>query len=242
MFVAVVMRSFVAVALAAAPAAPVGRAYDGADGAEATSPDPSAANPSAASPSAANPSAANPSAADAPSVEAPPIVPVPAVQVPPMDAKAPAGEGEHVSVPAPKVAAAPEPAVEGPVDEVDDAVPYDPMIDSPEAIRARHWIRSGIVFLALGGALAIGAIAMSQAKVNDPDAGKTPCNPRGDPAGNGCTAGGRNRAALALGVPAVALLAGGTAMLVVGKRQQKRLAASLHADRRGFFLGVALQF
>jgi hypothetical protein len=31
-------------------------------------------------------------------------------------------------------------------------------------------------------------------------------------------------------------------MLVVGKRQEKRLAADLHADRRGFFIGAALRF
>jgi len=132
--------------------------------------------------------------------------------------------------------------LEGPSEEEADLIPYDPMVDSPEAIRARHWIRSGIVFMVLGGALSIGGIAMAGADVNDPNTGDMSCTPGTDPAGNGCTEGGRRRAALAIGLPGAGLLAGGIAMLVVGKRQQKRLAAHLHADRRGFFIGAALRF
>ncbi|MBA3546288.1 MAG: hypothetical protein H0T76_07395 [Nannocystis sp.] len=143
---------------------------------------------------------------------------------------------------APEPAADADPIPEGPVEEEADVVPYDPMVDSPEAIRARHWIRSGVVFMVLGSALSIGGIAMARADVNNPDTGDMSCDPRSDPAGNGCTAGGRRRAALALGLPGAGLLAGGIAMLVVGKRQQKRLAANLHADRRGFFIGAALRF
>lgn len=229
MLLAVLLRPLVALALASAPVAPVGRDYAGASAAEV---DDAASQVPAVS--------AEPRDTGA---EPPAIVPVPEVEVPPMDASAPAGEGEHVTAPAPALPRPVESVAEGPAEEDDaDLAPYDPMIDSPEAIRARHWIRSGIVFLALGGVLGIGALAMSQAKVNDPGTGNMPCNVRSDPAGNGCTAGGRTRAALALGVPALALLGGGAAMLAVGKRQQKRLAASLHADRRGFFLGVALQF
>jgi hypothetical protein len=98
------------------------------------------------------------------------------------------------------------------------------------------------VFVVVGGVLTAGAIAMSQAPVNNPDTGAMPCNNRGDSAGNGCTAGGRTRATAALAVPGALLLAGGAAMLTVGKLQQKRLAASLHADRRGFQLGFTLRF
>lgn len=133
-------------------------------------------------------------------------------------------------------------AEEGPAEDEADLVPYDPMVDSPEAIRARHWVRSGIVFMVLGGAMTIGAIAMSQADVNVPGTTDMSCNPRSDPAGNGCTAGGRRRATMALGIPGAGLLAGGVAMLVVGKLQKRRLAANLHADRRGFFIGATLQF
>jgi len=134
-------------------------------------------------------------------------------------------------------------ALEGPLEEEEaELVPYDPMVDSPEAIRARHWVRSGIVFMVLGAGLSLGAIAMSRADVNDPETGDMSCDPRSDPAGNGCTAPGRRRATLALAVPGVGLLAGGIAMLVVGKRQQQRLAANLHADRRGFFVGATLRF
>ncbi len=131
---------------------------------------------------------------------------------------------------------------EGPLEDEADLVPYDPMVDSPEAIRARHWIRSGIVFMVLGSAMSIGAIAMSQADVNVPGTSDMSCNPRSDPAGNGCTEGGRRRATMALAIPGVGLLAGGVAMLVVGKVQKKRLAANLHADRRGFFIGATLRF
>ncbi len=160
-----------------------------------------------------------------------------------------ASEPTPVDVPAPlsavvepAIVADADPSLEGPTEAEVDLVPYDPMVDSPEAIRARHWIRSGIVFMVLGGALSIGAIAMARADVNDPNTGDMSCDPRSDPAGNGCTAGGRRRAALALGLPGAGLLAGGVAMLVVGKRQQKRLAADLHADRRSFFIGAALRF
>jgi hypothetical protein len=133
-------------------------------------------------------------------------------------------------------------AAEGPAEEEADLVPYDPMVDSPEAIRARHWVRSGIVFMVLGSAMSIGAIAMSRVDVNNPGTGDMSCNPRGDPAGNGCTAGGRRRATTALAIPGAGLLAGGIAMLVVGKIQKRRLAANLHADRRGFFIGATLRF
>ena len=133
-------------------------------------------------------------------------------------------------------------AEEGPIEDEADLVPYDPMVDSPEAIRARHWVRSGIVFMVLGGAMSIGAIAMGKADVNNPETGDMSCDPRGDPAGNGCTAGGRRRATIALAIPGAGLLAGGVAMLVVGKLQKKRLAANLHADRRGFFIGATLRF
>ena len=131
--------------------------------------------------------------------------------------------------------------VEGP--EEDDLGPaYDPMVDSPEAIRARHWLHGGIVFTVVGGVLTIGGVAMRAAEVNIVGAKDQPCDNRGDPAGNGCTEGGRNRAAAALAIPGALLLAGGVAMLVVGKLQQRRLRASLQADKRGFMLGATLRF
>ncbi len=139
---------------------------------------------------------------------------------------------------------APTPTPEGPSEDDDtiDELPYDPLVDSPEAIRARHWVRSGAVFLALGAVLTIGAIAMSQAKVNVPETGQMDCNNRGDPAGNGCTKGGRARSTVALAVPGALLLGGGTAMLSVGKLQQRRLAASVQADRRSFAVGLSWRF
>lgn len=179
-----------------------------------------------------------PAARDYQGVDAPePDVLVPA---PPDAAPVPAPEEAAPSQPEAVVEAVV--AEEGPAEDEADLVPYDPMVDSPEAIRARHWVRSGIVFMALGGAMAIGAIAMGGADVNNPETGDMSCDPRADPAGNGCTAGGRRRATMALAIPAAGLLAGGVAMLVVGKLQKKRLAANLHADRRGFFIGATLRF
>lgn len=136
------------------------------------------------------------------------------------------------------------PVPEGPSEDEDtiDEVAYDPLVDSPEAIRARHWVRSGAVFLALGAVFTIGAIAMSQAKVNNPETGEMDCNNRGDPAGNGCTRGGRSRSTVALAVPGALLLGGGIAMLTVGKVQQRRLAASVRFDRQSFALGLSLRF
>lgn len=159
---------------------------------------------------------------------------------PPSELAPPAPVSPPVAVPA---STTPE-VLEGPVEDEDaaDEVPYDPLVDSPEAIRARHWVRSGAVFLALGVVLTIGGIAMSQAKVNNPETGVMNCNRLGDPAGNGCTEGGRNRATVALVVPGALLLGGGVAMLTVGKRQQKRLAASVRADRQSFALGLTLRF
>jgi len=179
---------------------------------------------------------ATPVAREYTGVDAPEVA---ASEPPPVDASAPAPLSEVVE---PELVADADPSPEGPIEDEADLAPYDPMVDSPEAIRARHWIRSGIVVMVLGGALSIGAIAMARADVNDPNTGDMSCDPRSDPAGNGCTAGGRRRAALALGIPGAGLLAGGIAMLVVGKRQEKRLAADLHADRRGFFIGAALRF
>ena len=129
---------------------------------------------------------------------------------------------------------------ERPEDEPEPA--YDPLIDSPEAIRARHWLQGGIVFTVVGGVLTIGGIAMSTAKVNVPGSPDQPCDARGDPAGNGCTPGGRTRAVAALTIPGALLLAGGVAMLVVGKLQQRRVRASLQADKRGFMIGASLRF
>ena len=178
--------------------------------------------------------------------EAPPA-PDDAVIVPPAPADA---TSEPVAALAPTVAPtvattpSPAPTPEGPSEDEDaiDELPYDPLVDSPEAVRARHWVRSGAVFLALGAVLTIGAIAMSQAEVNNPETGEMNCNNRGDPAGNGCTQGGRTRSTVALAVPGALLLGGGVAMLTVGKLQQRRLAASVRADRQSFALGLSLRF
>ena len=213
---ALLLRSSVALALIAPPppVSPQSREYAGAEASEGgLVPDASADG--------------------SPGSEAEPIVAEEAAIVPPAPAEVPAVQPATTA-----------PVPEGPAEDEDsiDELPYDPLIDSPEAIRARHWVRSGAVFVALGAALTIGAIAMSQAKVNVPETGQMDCNSRGDPAGNGCTKGGRARATAALAVPGALLLGGGVAMITVGKLQQRRLAASVRADRQSFALGLAWRF
>jgi hypothetical protein len=146
------------------------------------------------------------------------------------------------TTPPPTTAAPVQP--EGPVEdeeEDEDEVPYDPLVDSPEAQRARSWVRSGAVFLGIGAVLTGGGIAMSQAKVNTLEEQEA-CDPRKDHAGNGCLEDARNRATAALLIPGVLLLAGGIAMLTVGKLQQKRLRADLRASRREVVFGLQWSF
>lgn len=112
----------------------------------------------------------------------------------------------------------------------DYADAYDPLRDSPEALRAASWVRSGVVFSVVGGLLTIGAIAMS---LTDP------CDLA---AGNGCQETAKVRASLAMGLPGGLLVAGGAAMLAVGKVQQRRLRATLSADRRGFGAALIVRF
>jgi hypothetical protein len=107
---------------------------------------------------------------------------------------------------------------------------YDPTRDSPEALQAAGWIRSGIVFSVVGGVLSIGGVLMALS------------DPMDLAAGNGSQELARDRAAQAMGIPGGALIAGGIAMIVVGKRQKKRLRASLRALRRGVGLGVTMRF
>ncbi len=82
---------------------------------------------------------------------------------------------------------------------------------------------------------------MSQAKVNTLEQQEA-CDPRQDHAGNGCLEPARNRATAALLIPWVLLLAGGIAMLTVGKLQQKRLRADPRASRREVVLGLQWAF
>jgi len=107
---------------------------------------------------------------------------------------------------------------------------YDPLRDSPEAIQAKGWVRSGIVFSVVGGVLAVGGVLMALSDPSDLVAG------------NGGQKLARDRAAQAMGIPGGVLLAGGLAMIVVGKRQKKRLGASVQALRRGAGVGMTLRF
>ncbi|NVB42232.1 hypothetical protein G6O69_30695 [Pseudenhygromyxa sp. WMMC2535] len=106
-------------------------------------------------------------------------------------------------------------------DDEDDARfdDYNPVLDSPEAAVARRWLGAGIAATVAGGVLVGGAIAM---------ASTSPCDAY---AGNNCFADARNRAALTMGAPGVAMLIGGVAMTIVGGVQRRRLWMSLEMDR-----------
>jgi len=107
---------------------------------------------------------------------------------------------------------------------------YDPSRDSPQAIRARHWIRAGIVTLSAGGALLVGAVLMGASD---------PCNLA---IGNSCQVDARNRASLVMGLPAALLIAGGTTALVIGTRRRRALAVDLQAGRGRLGVGLRGRF
>ncbi len=116
------------------------------------------------------------------------------------------------------------------LEESEPADDYDPLVDSPEALKAKSWVRSGIVFLVVGSVLGVGGLVMSRTD---------PCS---IDAGNGCQESARLRASLALGVPGALLVGSGAAMLAVGKVQARRIAASLHANRSSVGFAMALRF
>lgn len=116
------------------------------------------------------------------------------------------------------------------LEESEPADDYDPLVDSPEALKAKSWVRSGIVFLVVGSVLGVGGLVMSRTD---------PCS---IDAGNGCQESARLRASLALGVPGALLVGSGAAMLAVGKVQARRIAASLHASRSSVGFAMALRF
>ncbi len=107
---------------------------------------------------------------------------------------------------------------------------YDPLRDSPEAMQAAGWVRSGIVFTVIGSVLAVGGVLMVLTE------------PKDLVAGNGGQKTARDRAALAMGLPGGAMLVGGAAMIVVGRRQKKQLRASLQTFSRGAGIGINLRF
>ncbi len=107
---------------------------------------------------------------------------------------------------------------------------YDPMRDSPQAVQARHWVRTGIVTLSAGGALLLGAVLMGTSD---------PCNLA---IGNSCQPTARNRAALVMGLPALALIGGGAAALTIGMQRRKALMVDLQAGRGRVGLGLRGRF
>lgn len=153
------------------------------------------------------------------------------VEVPVVEAMAVApatASSEAVAVAAP---VEPEDAVlEGGEDEVFGADDYDPLRDSPAAIKAAGWRRSGVVFVVVGAVLGIGGLIMSQTDACSLDAG------------NGCQESARLRGSLAMGVPGALLVGSGAAMLAVGAVRSRRLRAGLEASRGRLGVGVVWRF
>lgn len=113
----------------------------------------------------------------------------------------------------------------------DEALPdYNPLRDSPQALTARHWIRTGIVMMSTGGALLLGAVILGSTD---------PCNRA---AGNSCQKAARNRAAVVMGLPGAVLLGGGGAALGVGIKRRRALALELGLSRRDLVIGVRGRF
>lgn len=118
-----------------------------------------------------------------------------------------------------------------PADDADaEDLSYDPRRDSPEGQVAGRRIRGGIIFLTAGAVMGIGALLL---------AASDPCRPA---AGNGCQTGARRRGALTLGIPALAVLAGGAALLGIGVRERRRIAADLTVSRGGATLTLGGRF
>ncbi len=210
-------------------AAPIGTQPEGATPTASTVPEPApvaSAENAEASTSAESPP---PRAADVPLAVEPVIPYVP---------KPPEPEPEPEPAPA-DGGIAPEPDDDGggfaeePLDDTDSEPfgDYDPLIDSPEALRARHWITAGAVLVPLGAVLVIGGAAMG--------AVRDPCKPA---AGNGCQAEAQLRAALTLAVPGSVFVLGGIAAIAVGETQKKRLRASVEVSRNGAVLGLTGRF
>jgi hypothetical protein len=110
---------------------------------------------------------------------------------------------------------------------VDD---YDPLRDSPEAVEARRLITGGIILISAGTVLAVGSLAI----------GVTDKCTRA--AGNSCSGAARDRAAVTMAIPAVAIFAAGAALLGVGIRNRNRLRASVAFGRDGGGLLVTGRF
>lgn len=139
-----------------------------------------------------------------------------------------AGEGVAAADPGPDMGSDVGPAVDPevaalPLDRDADPLPfsqtrvvgpsdnYVPLLDSPEARRARRWVNAGIGSALAGGLLVGGALAMG---LQDPCAAGW---------GNNCFEDARDRAALTMGVPGGVLLLGGAAMITYGAIVRRQL-------------------
>ena len=207
---------------------------------------PSAKTPTTQAPTsdAASPEVPDPESPTAPPSDEPPIGDQPPTdeapsdaeptdEIPPADAGTPSDDLAPDQAPTAEEEPAPEdddpfgdhadeepwPDDEGDAEDAEPLPDYDPLRDSPQAIRARHWVHTGIGTMAAGGALLVGAIIMGASD---------PCTRR---AGNSCQVDARNRAALVMGIPAAILVGGGAAMLGIGLSRQRRIAVDLQAGR-----------
>ncbi len=165
------------------------------------------------------------------------VLPAPARAERPYEGPSSAPTGEQLQAPRVVDPAQPPPAPEVTAPEIAEPEPepgpepdFDPLRDSPEAMRARSYVQGGIIVLTTAVALVVGSVVMGTSD---------PCAKRG---GNNCHEDSRNRAALSMGIPGAALLAAGGALLGVGLRQRARLRASLALGRAGAGVTLRLRF
>lgn len=136
------------------------------------------------------------------------------------------------SMSSPALGAPPEPAKEAGdgEDASADLDAFEPMRDDPRAVNARKWRNAGIGTMLVGALVGGGAAAIGLAD---------PCRPE---PGNDCRLGDRRRAALAVGIPAAVVFAGGTTAFAIGQSRLRRLRLSLSAGRSEGMLFVGGRF
>jgi uncharacterized membrane protein len=110
------------------------------------------------------------------------------------------------------------------------AEPPEEWRDSPRAVKAKAWRDAGIGLLVVGVVVGAGATAIGLLD---------PCNATPD---NDCRPTARRNAALGIGIPGAALFTAGIVSFSVGQARLARLRPAAAAYRRGFNLGIAVEF
>lgn len=107
---------------------------------------------------------------------------------------------------------------------------YEDSRDSPEAREARQKVAGAVALIVVGSSAVLGGLAMG---LSDP------CRRA---AGNSCSTSARNRAALTMALPGVAVLATGAVILGLGLRERRRVQADVAVSTEGAGLRIRGRF